>query len=310
MVVRKLSYVVTEAVQNIERYSAEGDFSEDFSLIYSDEIAFHVITQNLIENKNIDDLKKRLDTINSKHKEDLDEFYLDCLKSDDFTDKGAGLGLIDMARKSKNALSYEFHPISEEYSTYRLYIKLPVNEEILQVKNETIHTTLISLFNQAFKKNRSTLFYSGDFSNSFLQAVLDMIKTAKKSDTFSGNSKFHHVIIELTQNIKRHGLLVNNKKPGYFCIEWMKDEAAISTYNFIPEERQITIRDKIDSCNNSTDFELKELSKKFLSDFSITGGLGLIDVAVLCRPNKIIFDLAKNTKLASYIYIKANINYE
>lgn len=310
MIVRKLSYVVTEAVQNIERYSAEGDTSGDFSLIFSDENAFHVITQNLIENKNIDNLKKRLDTINSKHTEELNQFYLDCLKSEDFTDKGAGLGLIDLARKSKNILTYEFSRLSEEYSSYRLHIKLPIDEEKPSLKNENIHSDLISLFDDAFKKNKSTLFYSGDFSNSFLHALLDMVKTAKKSEKLSGDTKFHHILIELTQNIKRHGLTINNKKPGYLCIEWAKANVVIASYNFIEEEKEVHLQEIINSYNNSSDIELKVLSHKFLSDFSITGGLGLIDVALLCRPNKITYGLVKNTKLGSCFYIQAKINHE
>lgn len=310
MIVRKLSYIVTEAVQNIERYSAEGDSSGDFSLIFSDENTFHVITQNLIENKNIDNLKKRLETINSKHTEELNQFYLDCLKSEDFTDKGAGLGLIDLARKSKNTLTYEFNRLSDEYSSYRLHIKLPVDEEKLSPRNENIHSDLISLFDGAFKKNKSTLFYSGDFSNSFLHALLDMVKTVKKSEKLSGDSKFHHILIELTQNIKRHGITVNNKKPGYLCIEWAQENVVISSYNFIDEETKVHLHQKIDSYNNSSDTELKALSQKFLSDFSIAGGLGLIDVALLCRPNKITYDTAKNAKLGSCFYIQVNINYE
>lgn len=308
VIVRKFSYIVVEAVQNIERYSAESDASKDFSLIYSDEKMFHVITQNIIENAQINSLKDRLDNVNSKHSEELNEFYMDCLKSNEFTSKGAGLGLIDIARKSKNALSYEFTQLSDKHSTYRLHIRIPFVEENNSVPIDPVGSSLISFLDESFSKNKSTVFYSGDFSNSFLHALLDMLKSAKKEEKLSGNSKFHHILIELTQNIKRHGSLLNNKIPGYLCIEWGDKDVVVSSYNLISAEKESPLREKIESFNRCSDEELKMLSQKFLSDFTVIGGMGLIDVALLSRPNKIVFDLAKNTKLGSYFYVKANIN--
>lgn len=56
--VKKLSYIIIEAVQTfIERYSYQTNEQEDFSLIFSDNTTFHVITENLIENKNVEQLK-------------------------------------------------------------------------------------------------------------------------------------------------------------------------------------------------------------------------------------------------------------
>src|SRR5690606_41629862 len=69
--VKRLVYLVIEAVQNVERYSARADQSMDFSLIFSDGNWFRIITQNLIKNKHLDDLKGRLETIENKHKDDL-----------------------------------------------------------------------------------------------------------------------------------------------------------------------------------------------------------------------------------------------
>src|SRR6478735_7629367 len=59
-VVNRLAYLVIEAIQNIERYTASSGSSDDFCYIYSDNEYFHVITQNRIENKDIDGLKGRL----------------------------------------------------------------------------------------------------------------------------------------------------------------------------------------------------------------------------------------------------------
>ena len=98
--VRSILYLMIEALQNIERYSSHTHSSDDYSLVYSDEKFFHIYTQNVIETSKVEGLKKRLDSVVDKSKEELDEIYSHTLTSDTRTEKGAGLGLIDLARKT------------------------------------------------------------------------------------------------------------------------------------------------------------------------------------------------------------------
>jgi hypothetical protein len=308
--VKKFSYIVIEAVQNIERYSDHNYSQEDFSLIFCDDNTFHVITRNLVENGKVSALEERLDTINSKHSEELNQFYIECSRSDEFSSKGAGLGLIDIARKSKNPLDYTFTKKNEAYSSYMLHIKIPIREEINEEMAEQSPVVLTRTLFSAFGNNNSTLFYSGDFSNSFLHALLDMLKVAKKNEKMSADTKVHHMLIELTQNIKRHGHSISNNIPGYLCIEWGKENIGLSSYNLINSEKKAEINKKIELLNASSEEELKTLSHKHLNDFSSSGGLGLIDIALLSRPNKITYNLAKDPRLDSYLYLKTNINHE
>lgn len=308
--VKRLSYIIIEAVQNIERYSYQIDGSEDFSLIFSDATTFHVITENLIENKNIEQLKNRLDSVNAKHEEELNEFYMQHLNSGEYTAKGAGLGLIDIARKSKNNLSYLFTQRSDNLSAYRLHIKLPISEDGIHLINPERTTKLVSGLVNTFSSNRSTLFYSGDFSNTFLQSLLEMLKNSKRTEKLSLNTNVHHALIELTQNIRRHGTRIDNRIPGYLSIEWKNDRLCLSTFNVINEEKIGPVSDKINLLNQKSTEELNKYSQEILSDFNTTGGMGLIDVALLSRPNKLSFDLVKNTTLGNCIQLTCCINYE
>jgi hypothetical protein len=310
ILVKKFAYIVIEAVQNIERYSDHKHSSEDFSLVFCDDNMFHVITRNLIRNENVPELEARLDTINSKHTEDLNQFFIECSRSDDFSSKGAGLGLIDIARKSKNHLHYTFTKTNAEYSAYMLHIRIPIREEADEDAAERSSVVLTRTLFSAFADNNSTLFYSGDFSNSFLHALLDMLKVSKKNEKMSADTKLHHIIIELTQNIKRHGHSISNNIPGYLCIEWAKENICLSSYNLISAGKKTEIIKKLELLNGSTEEELKALSHKHLNDFSSSGGLGLIDIALLSRPNKITFNLSRDPKLDSYFYLKTKINHE
>lgn len=308
--VKRLSYIIIEAVQNIERYSFQTSEPDDFSLIFSDDTTFHVITENLIENQHVEQLKNRLDSVNAKHEEELNEFYLQHLNSGEYTSKGAGLGLIDMARKSKNNLSYLFTKKTDQLSSYRLHIKIPISEDGIHVINQDRTARIINVLTEKFASNRSTLFYSGDFSNTFLQSLLIMIKNSKRSERLSLSTNFHHALIELTQNIRRHGTQIDKRTLGYLCIEWKKERLCLSTFNVIAEEKIGPITQKMNYINNTSLEELMSYSKKVLTDFSTAGGVGLIDVAILSRPNKLDFDLVKNSNLGNCIQLTCCINYE
>jgi hypothetical protein len=84
---------------------------------------FIVRTGNFILNSGIAELKRKLAMVNALTTDELRALYQSKLKKDARTDKGtAGLGLIDIARKSKNKLEYEFLDITEESSFFCLNV--------------------------------------------------------------------------------------------------------------------------------------------------------------------------------------------
>ena len=64
--------------------------------------------------------------MNAMSAEQLRAFYQESLSVAELSEKGgAGLGILDMARKSKMPLEYEFVPIDEHYSFFILAIAIP-----------------------------------------------------------------------------------------------------------------------------------------------------------------------------------------
>lgn len=307
--VNKLSYLVVEAVQNIERYSSTNGSSDDFCFIFSDGKNFHIITQNNISNDKIDGLKKRLDEVNTKNEEELNKIYLEVLSSGESTEKGAGLGLIDMARKTKNSLNYSFLPKNESNSHYRLHLKIAILNEEATDNTEEFTNETITAFDALFSTNKNTLFYSGDFSNSFLQSLLNMISNLKKTDHLPVNSVFKYAIIELTQNMKRHAHKIDDKIWGYICLEWDNEKSCISTFNFTTEKSALELEQKINRLNSSSLEGLNEESEEFMTDFSQIGGLGLIDIARLNFPQKIHAKFDKTHKFGQSAYLKIQFDH-
>ena len=69
--------------------------------------------------------RRKLQKINSLDKEHLREYYREVLGNGAITEKGtAGLGMIDIARKSGNKLEYEFLEIDKYFSFFSLNVKI------------------------------------------------------------------------------------------------------------------------------------------------------------------------------------------
>ena len=130
---KKVYYVLVECLQNLYHHieDEEGVISNSkvskaaLVMIVKDEDGFLIQTGNYIDKKNVEKLDQRLKKINSLDKEDLRDYYREVLGNGSVSNKGtAGLGMIDIARKSGNKLEYEFLDIDEEFSFFSLNVKI------------------------------------------------------------------------------------------------------------------------------------------------------------------------------------------
>jgi hypothetical protein len=86
---------------------------------------FLVRTGNFIDARLIPELKERLDHVNSLDEDGLRELYRLKLNDEERSVKGtAGLGFIDIARKSKNKLEYAFVGVNDKMSFFCLNVSI------------------------------------------------------------------------------------------------------------------------------------------------------------------------------------------
>ena len=92
---------------------------------------YAIATGNIIHNKKIEAMQERLDLINGLDKFGLLKYYQKTVKANMKRDKenetdldrnSAGLGFIDMARKSGNKFGYEFKSVNDEFSYFYLLV--------------------------------------------------------------------------------------------------------------------------------------------------------------------------------------------
>ncbi|MGE0090330.1 MAG: SiaB family protein kinase [Bacteroidales bacterium] len=124
---KKVFHVMVECLQNISKH-ADSFGSDDFLfagrgifMVSKGKNDYHVTTGNVIENDKIEELTEMLDHINSLDKDGLKDLYKNQMKEGRLSEKGgAGLGFIDIARKTSNKLDYHFLPIDEGSSFFLL----------------------------------------------------------------------------------------------------------------------------------------------------------------------------------------------
>lgn len=127
---KKIYNMLVEGLQNITRHQATAPSAKykDTSMMamQATEDRFLVTTANLIENKNIPAIRERIDYINSLSAKEIKKYYKEVLVQGAISEKGgAGLGFIDMARKSGSPLLAIFTPVTEDVSYFYFRIEVP-----------------------------------------------------------------------------------------------------------------------------------------------------------------------------------------
>ncbi|MCK4919839.1 MAG: hypothetical protein KAS71_02260, partial [Bacteroidales bacterium] len=84
-----------------------------------------------ISNDKIEMLKNRIEKVNTLDAVGLKKLYKEVRLTGKFSEvSGAGIGIIDMARKSENKLTYDFTAIDDAHSMYSLQIDIHKNVNI------------------------------------------------------------------------------------------------------------------------------------------------------------------------------------
>ncbi|TAH18564.1 MAG: hypothetical protein EAZ08_11040 [Cytophagales bacterium] len=124
---RKVFNIMVECLQNITKHAVsheEDSYGKNSAIFmigkHQDE---YIITSgNSILNEDVEGMIKRLENINSLDKEGLKELYKGIIKRPEGLSPkgGAGLGFVDMARKSGNKLGFDFERINDKLTFFAL----------------------------------------------------------------------------------------------------------------------------------------------------------------------------------------------
>ncbi len=129
---KKLLLVMIESLENIMKYNEYPAIRREPDnephpeiMIRKRHNQYSVVTSNLLKNENVDNLRDRIDYMNSLDRQGLKDYYKHVITNGEFSQQGgAGLGLIEMAKVSPYRIHYSFHPYNADYSRFTLRVTL------------------------------------------------------------------------------------------------------------------------------------------------------------------------------------------
>jgi anti-sigma regulatory factor (Ser/Thr protein kinase) len=284
----KVSFLLAECFQNIIRHgensAAKAKSTEAAGIFITRNIgkSYYISSANIVENKDVDGLKEKIEEINKLSQEELKRLYIDVLANREFSKKGgAGLGLIEMARKSGQKLEFEFEPVDDEFSYFYLQIKLKSPDETA-LRGESVN--IAKDFHRIMAENNIFIIHKGDFSQHTTVPILRMIEENLQTSVeyVSLKKKIYHALVEILQNVSKHALETNGKREGIFLIGNKNNKFIIYTGNFISNQKVPALKNHLETLISLNKEELQQLFKYTLHLGTTTtkggAGLGLIDL--------------------------------
>lgn len=130
---KKVFSVLLECLQNIYNYQqyqpipeTEAYYHAATLMIRRSDDAYYITTGNYMFRERVPKLETKIHKVNNMTPEELKEFYKEIISLQQPSETGgAGLGLIDMARKSGEKITYSFDNVNDTYCFYSLQVKVP-----------------------------------------------------------------------------------------------------------------------------------------------------------------------------------------
>jgi hypothetical protein len=128
---RKVYHVMVETLQNMNKHSdeiKESNIGNGLFIIGKKQDTYYIITSNKVAEHHKEPLEIALNQVNAATKEELNQMYRKQIREGKLSDKGgAGLGLIDIARKIGEPLNYQFLQLDEK--NYFFILKVEINSK-------------------------------------------------------------------------------------------------------------------------------------------------------------------------------------
>jgi hypothetical protein len=173
----RLAFVLVEAYQNIIRHRAKLPTAlargpgRSLLLVRAFEGTHEVSTMNPVSNSEAVHVVRQLSGLEQLVPQQLKERYLESLKHDSRTERGgAGLGLIEMARRSGNALRHHLTPIDEAHQLFTLQVVLE------PVDNSPQSWILLEMIHHEVVASDLVLFCKGISSQRMAEALERMVE--------------------------------------------------------------------------------------------------------------------------------------
>lgn len=306
----RIYFIMGEGLQNVTRHQDHSENGELDSLIVIDKKKerYSITTGNPIKKESVSVLKDKIEKINNMTVRELRDFARHVRRTTGLSEKGgASLGLIEIAKRSGNKLSYTFKDVKSDATVSYFYF----NTEILTTykKNETLGETdeeyleHVKNFHDFLNRENILLSFKGDFNQENVLYLLDLLRGQMTESTTT--IKMNNILIELLQNIEKHADNIDgitDWKPGIFLIHELDDYFCLTASNYILSEKVPELKESLELVNSLDKKGIAKLyrEKIMCEETEVTSqktGLGIIDMK------------KKSNNKFDYSFLEINNNY-
>jgi hypothetical protein len=289
---KRLFMFVLESLQNVSRHG-DGKEHQRMSLVAYSKAngGYTVTTGNIIAPGNIDNLRKRLDEINNLQTDDIRQVYRQMLTNSEFSRKGgAGLGLIEMAKKTGNKLDYDFQKLNDD--EYYFILSKTVDSDGVGMhfgnSDKPFSAGTVLRLEKLMADNSIYLIWSGHLTPDLGKEVISFTETKLSEEDIESafRRRVFSIMVEIIENVakyspgrdaeEKHGMPVA-------IIRFRNKIYYLTTGNLILNKDVDHLKEKIDIINKANGNGLKKLFRESLSaqtdNSESTGNMGLIDMA-------------------------------
>ncbi len=321
---KRVYFIMMEGMQNITRHQGLiGDKEIEMPGIFAIQKRgsnYYVTTGNLIKKENVVGLKSKLEQLNLLEPAQLKLLHKEILVSGHISNRGgAGLGLIEMARKSGRKLNFDFNEIDDNYSYFYFQTEILSNNDkkdfsvypfpeldknsVIDIKN--LHNTLNS--------DDILANFNGNFNQKNILSLLSIIKS--QINKTSTSKKLYNIMVEMLQNISKHADVIDDipseGKSGVFFLCRKTNQFMLTTGNYIKNNKIEILKEKIDNVNSKNTKQMSDyynyiLLKSGESDSKKTG-LGFLDIRMK-SDNKLIYSFRNINDNFSFYALQTSIS--
>lgn len=292
----KISFLMAECYQNVARhgkYTVESDnLYEHHGAFYVRSIGdtFNIASANTVNRDSIPTIKEKLDKVNSLSSDELRLLQKEVLAKGKLSDRGgAGLGIIEMARRTGQKISYEFEALDDNVSLFFIQLNIRSQSEDQQ-QGEKLESSLDHMKNLYAKMRAENLIilHKGDFSENSVLPIIHMIEKniLRLNETKMGKQKLYNISVELLQNISMHAYRGERLNEALFILEQNDSHFIIGASNYIDNQSIEPLSKHLNYLKGLSKDELNELYReklRLLIDENCSGiGIGLIYIFRKC----------------------------
>jgi hypothetical protein len=317
---KRLFIFVLESLQNISRHGVGEKYADKSLVTYSKTVdGYTITTANVIPELDSLYLRERLRQINSLDINEIKRIYVELLDSTEFSDKGgAGLGLLEMAKKTGNRLDYDFEPVDNNHSYFILSKTVDSNGIGMHTGDRLTKFSgkPVSQLERLMADSNIFLIWCGHISPDIGKEVLTLTETKLSEDNSETRTRkrVFSILVELLDNVARYSPGKDEEEKFGMSMALMKFHGrkySLTTGNLIRNSDVNLLKEKIDLINHHDIAGLRQFYIRTLSqqttDTDSTGNMGLIEMARKSG-GKLEYEFEKLNDDYSYFTVTVNLS--